>query len=246
MQQSTRTRKLVILAMLSALAYVLMVYGRIPVLTIPPYLKYDPKDVIFTVGGFLFGPLPVLAMSVVVSLVEMITVSDDIILGGLLGGLIGATMNVISTCAFACTASLIYKKLHSLKGAIIGLITGWIFTAVVMMILNYVMTPIYIALLSQGLSDMEAFSKSVNEMRPYVATLLIPVFLPFNLLKGGLNAAITMLIYKPVRAGLSKSGLLPVTAAAANPSKINIGAMVISFLVLLAGVLLILSYQGII
>jgi len=246
MMQSTRTRKLVILAMLSALAYGIMVYGRIPVLTVPPFLKYDPKDVIFALGGFIFGPLPVLAMSVVVSFVEMITVSSDIALGGLLGGLIGFTMNVLSTCAFACTASYIYMKLRSLKGAIIGLISGWILASVVMVLWNYIMTPIYLALLNHGLSDMEVFTQSINDMRPVVAKMLIPVFLPFNLLKGGLNAAITMLVYKPVRAGLSKSRLLPVVEEAGSPHRVHVGVMVVSFFVLLTGILLILVYQGII
>jgi len=61
---------MVILAMLSAIAFVVMCVGRIPILL---WLKYDPKDVIIAIGGFLFGPLSALLMSVVVSLVEMIT-----------------------------------------------------------------------------------------------------------------------------------------------------------------------------
>ena len=51
--RSTRTRKLVTLAVLCALAYAIMVVGRVPVLTVPPFLKYDPKDVIFAISGFL-------------------------------------------------------------------------------------------------------------------------------------------------------------------------------------------------
>ena len=236
--RSARTRKMVILAVLSVLAYVIMVYGRIPVLTVPPFLKYDPKDVIIMLGGFLFGPLSVLAMSVVVSFIEMITVSDT--------GIIGFAMNVLSTCAFGCTAAFIYKKVHRLSGAIIGLVVGWIAMAFIMVLWNYIMTPIYLASLSHGFSDMQKLSEAVGQLRPVVAGMLIPIFLPFNLLKGGLNAAITMLLYKPVRTGLSKSGLLPEETAIKTPSKINIGVMIVSFFVLLTGILLILVYQGII
>jgi len=234
--QSSRTRKMVILAVLSALAYVLMLYWRIPVLTVPPYLKYDPKDVIFTISGFIFGPLPVVMMSLVVSFLEMITASDT--------GIIGFLMNVVSTCAFACTAAFIYKKVHSLKGAIIGLVVGWIAMAGVMLLWNYIVTPIYIASLAVGFSDLEALSLAAGEIRPGVVDMLIPVFLPFNLLKGGLNAAITMLVYKPIRAGLSKSRLLPEETGAAQPSKINLGAMLVSLFLLLTGIMLILVYQG--
>ena len=57
---------------------------------------------ILTIGGFLLGPLASAAMSVVVSFVEMFTVSDT--------GIIGFVMNVLSSCSFACTAAVIYKK----------------------------------------------------------------------------------------------------------------------------------------
>ena len=235
---SARTRKIAILAMLCALAYVIMVFGRIPVMTVPPFLKYDPKDVIFTIGGFIFGPLSVFVMSFIVSFLEMITVSDT--------GFIGALMNLLSTCAFACTAAFIYKKIHSLKGAVIGLVAGWFATTAVMILWNYIITPIYLASLSHGLSDMAVLSQAVRELRPVVAGMLIPIFLPFNLIKGGMNAAITMLVYKPIRAGLSASRLLPETVAIRSKSKINVGAMLVSLFVLITGILLILVYQGLI
>ena len=219
--RSSRTRKIAILAMLSALAYVVMLVGRIQVLTVPPYLKYDPKDVIITIGGFIFGPLSVFAMSLVISFVEMVTASDT--------GIIGAIMNLVSTCAFACTAAYIYKKKHTLAGAVVGLISGALMATLVMLLWNYFLTPIFL-----------------GYPRDVVAAMLIPIFMPFNLLKGGLNAAITMLIYKPVRVGLSKSRLLPEPDNVKAPQKINIGAMLASAFVLISGILLILVYQGLI
>ena len=45
--------------------------------------------------------------------------------------------------------------------------------------------------------------------RTDVAAMLVPVFLPFNLLKGCLNATITVLLYKPVVQGLRHAHLLP-------------------------------------
>ena len=67
------TKKLVTLAMLSALAYVIMIVGRIPVVL---FLKYDPKDIIIAIGAFIYGPLAGLGISIVVSFVEMLSVSD--------------------------------------------------------------------------------------------------------------------------------------------------------------------------
>ena len=62
-----------------------------------------------------------------------------------------------------------------------GLLWGWGCMAVVMLFWNYLITPVYM-----GCSREE------------IAKLLLPVFLPFNLLKGGLNGAITLLLYRPV------------------------------------------------
>jgi len=51
----------------------------------------------------------------------------------------------------------------------------------------------------------------VPDAREAVAKLLLPVFLPFNLLKGCLNAGFTCLLYKPVMTALRKSGYQPMT-----------------------------------
>lgn len=67
------TRKLTMLGMLGALAFLAVALIRIPVVQ---FLKYEPKDVVITIGGFIFGPLEAALLSVVVSLVEMVTISD--------------------------------------------------------------------------------------------------------------------------------------------------------------------------
>ncbi|MDE6762268.1 MAG: ECF transporter S component, partial [Oscillospiraceae bacterium] len=45
--------------------------------------------------------------------------------------------------------------------------------------------------------------------RDVVADMLLPAFLPFNLLKGALNSGIAMLIYKPLSNIMRKAHLLP-------------------------------------
>ena len=176
-----RTKKLTTLAMLTALSYLIVATIRIPVVM---FLKYEPKDVIITIGGFIFGPVEGFLIALVVSLIEMASVSDT--------GVIGAIMNLVSTSAFVLPAAIIYRKNRTLKGAIIGLVTAVFVMVAVMLLWNYLLTPIY-----------------MGYPREAVAELLLPVFLPFNLLKGGLNATITMLLYKPVVTGLRKAHLVP-------------------------------------
>ena len=145
--------------MLSAAAYVVMAIIKIPVVL---FLKYEPKDIIIAIGGFIYGPLSALVISAVVSFAEMLTVSDT--------GPIGLVMNLLSTVSFACTAAFIYKKRRTLKGAVIGLITGSLIMVAMMLLWNYLITPLY-----------------MGTPREAVAAMLIPVFLPFNLIKASLN-----------------------------------------------------------
>ena len=128
------TKKLVTLAMLAALAYIAVLLFRIPLFTGPmEFLKLEPKDVIIVVAGFMFGPLPAAAISVVVSLLEMVTISST--------GPIGAIMNMLSSCSFACTAAFIYKRRHTMTGALLGLICGSISMVAVMVLWNWLITP---------------------------------------------------------------------------------------------------------
>lgn len=81
--------------------------------------------------------------------------------------------------------------------------------------------------------------------REAVAKLLVPAFLPFNLLKGGLNAAITMLLYKPIKKALYSSHLMSEPKeTAVTTSKMKIGTVLVSSFIIITCVLLILVFQG--
>ena len=136
-------------------------------------------------------------------------------------------MNVLSTCAFVCTASFVYKKKHTAKGAALGLLLGVAVQVATMLLWNYLVTPFYM-----GVARQE------------VVALLLPAFLPFNLLKGGLNAAITLLLYKPVVNALRRAGLAPPSQASQAKGKRNTGLFLVALLVLVSCILLALVLQG--
>lgn len=209
--------------MLCAIAYVMVVIGRIPVVL---FLKYDPKDIIITLGGLIWGPMTSLIVSVIVSLIEMVTISEN--------GPIGLIMNIVSTCSFACTASFIYKKKRTLSGAVIGLVAGSLTMVVVMLLWNYLITPIYMADTREAVADT----------RKAVAAMLLPVFLPFNLLKAGLNAGFTFLLYKPITMALRKAGYI--SDSQNMQSRKPIGLWLLAGGIVITCILLILSFNGII
>ncbi|MDE6221476.1 MAG: ECF transporter S component [Lachnospiraceae bacterium] len=213
----SNTRKLTTVGMLCALAYVAAAVGRIPLVL---FLKYDPKDVVIAIGGFLFGPLTAFAVTMIVSVAQMITISGT--------GIFGCLMNMISSCSFACTAAWIYKKKRKLSGAMIGLFCGCGCQVVMMMFWNYLIAPIY-----------------MGYPREAVVELLLPAFLPFNLIKGGLNAAMTMLLYKPVVTVLRRSNFME-SGHDSEKMRIKAGVLLTALFLIITCLLWILSLNNVI
>lgn len=183
MKKQQPTVYLAEIAMLSAVAYMVMFLSKQIPVNVAGFLNFDLKDVIIGIAGFIFGPLSAALISVIVSLIEALTISSTAHWGFL--------MNVLSTCSFVCTASYIYKKRRTIYGALTGLIIGALFMTAVMLLWNYLITPIY-----------------MGQPREAVATMLIPVFLPFNLIKAGINGTLMFLLYKPIIGALRKARLV--------------------------------------
>ncbi len=190
------TKTFTTLSMLCAAAFLAVLFVRIPIIPAVPFLSYEPKDVIIVIGGFIYGPMAALIVSLVVSFIEFITISST--------GIIGLIMNIISSSAFACVASGIYKSRRTMKGAVFGLISGVLSMAVLMLLWNYMITPLYMKI------DREV-----------IKAMLIPAFLPFNLIKGVLNMSFSLLLYKPVVTALRKSGVVS-SSSVGNKSYISI------------------------
>lgn len=175
-----RLRRLVMIAMFTALSYVAMLFIHIKV----GFLTMDVKDAIITLCGLFFGPLSALLISVLVPLLELFTMSDT--------GIYGLIMNILGSAAFSLTVALFYKWKRTLWGAVTGLATGALVMTAVMMLANLFITPYYMG------TTMEA-------VRGMIPTLL----LPFNFLKGVINVGVVLLLYKPLSRVLHKMGLVP-------------------------------------
>ena len=220
-QSKTNVKTIASMAMLTAIAYVVMVLSKM-LPQVSGFLQLDLKDTVICIGGFVFGPLAAAIISIVVAVVEMFTVSDT--------GIIGLIMNMLATCAFCCTAAFVYKRIHTKKGAIIGLALGVVLLTIVMMLWNYLITPLYMGV-----------------PREMVAGMMLSVFLPFNVVKGGLNMALILLLYKPVVTALRKAKLVPESHAPQQSArKLNAGFLLFSLALLATFVTLALVLMGII
>lgn len=175
-----RIRKLVTIAMLCALAYVATLVFHFKV----GFLTFDVKDAIIALCSLLYGPIYGASSAVLVALLEFISISDT--------GVYGLVMNVLSSASFAVTVGLIYKYKRSFCGAILGVCSAVVAMTAVMLLANYFITPYYMGV-----------------DRSVVVDLLPKLLLPFNLCKGVLNAAIMLLLYKPITTALRRVGFLP-------------------------------------
>ena len=71
---SARIKKLVTLAMLTAVTYVVMLLCKsIP--DVAGFLQLEVKDTVICIGGFIYGPVSAAVIAVVVAVIEMLTVS---------------------------------------------------------------------------------------------------------------------------------------------------------------------------
>ena len=201
-----RAKEITILALLAAVAYVVMYLSKLIPVNVLGFLNFDLKDVIICIAGFLFGPLAAAGISLVVSLIEMVTVSST--------GFWGLLMNVLSTCAFVCTAAYIYQRKKTIKNAVLGLVVGVLLMTAVMLLWNYLITPIY-----------------MHAPREQIVGLLVPIFLPFNLIKGGINATLTVLLYKPIVNALRKAKLVEPSSGKGGKSKVGVAVVAAVLLV---------------
>ena len=73
-KQRISTRNMAVIAMFSAVSFVAVLISQI-IPTVAGFLSYDPKDAIIVIAGFIMGPMASVAISVLVSFIEMITIS---------------------------------------------------------------------------------------------------------------------------------------------------------------------------
>ena len=184
------TRKLVVTAMLSALATVLMLF-EIPLPFIaPPFYEMDFSEIPVLIGAFSLGPVSGV-------IIEAVKILLNLVLNGTTTGGIGEIANFVIGCSFILPASIIYKRKKSKGNANFAMIIGTLCMAVLGVFINaYVMIPIYSAFMP--LEQIIAMGKDIVPLIKDTLTFCIFCVAPFNLIKGVLVSTVTTFIYKPL------------------------------------------------
>lgn len=213
------TKKYIGIAIFSSLAFVVALVCNV----IPPiagFLSLDAKDAVIAIASFVYGPASAVLISFIAAFIELISFSTT--------GWYGFVMNFASSAVFSLTASLIYKKLRNLNGALISFFAAVITTTAVMLLLNKFVTPIY---LFDYIKVMPP-----DAARAYVSDLIPTVLLPFNFAKAMLNSALAMLLYKPATAALRKAKITDGAKLSFNKSSVII--LVVGSIVLITSLII--------
>ncbi len=162
------------MAVLAAISILLVATIHFPIFPAAPFLEYDPADIPIFIGTFLYGPVLGFVLTLITCIIQGLTVSSQ-------SGIIGILMHLFATGSYVLVAGFIYQRNHTKRGAIIALIAGSLTMTVSMVIWNVIFTPIFLG------TPIES-----------VLQMLIPIIIPFNLIKVSINSILTYIIYKPI------------------------------------------------
>ena len=171
-----KTKIITNISILCVISYILTISFRVP---ISSFLKYEPKDIIITLGGVMFNTEVCILVTVIVCFLEMLTIGST--------GIFGFFMNVLSTLVFSITVSIINQKLSSKHSLLIGLLFATILSTLFMIIINLIIIPFYMQI---------SWKPSIN--------LILWVFLPFNVSKYFINSLLIMLFYRVIKSSKFK------------------------------------------
>ena len=187
-ENERRIKATVLVAMFSAIAFVSTVLcGYFP--KVAGFLSLDVKDAIIVLCSLILGPISGLVIAILVPVLESFTISVT--------GWYGLVMNMLSSATFVLVTGYIYKVKRTFYGAIVALLAGAFSVTAVMMVANLLITPLYLTYMIGVPTDMRA-----------VMALIPKTLLPFNLIKAILNAAIVLMLYKPLSMTLKKIGVI--------------------------------------
>jgi len=189
---SNKTRKLVEIGMLGAIATVLMLFEFPLPFIAPPFYELDFSEVPVLVGAFALGPMAG-------ATIELIKILINLLINGTVTAFVGEIGNYILGCSFIIPAALIYKKHKSKKNAVVAMIVGTVVMTVFGCFLNaYVLLPTYAAAFGMPIDAIIGMGSAINGNITNVMTFVILAVAPFNILKGIVVSVITLLIYKHI------------------------------------------------
>ncbi|MDD6461900.1 MAG: ECF transporter S component [Bifidobacteriaceae bacterium] len=167
-QSKWSARRIAVYALFVAAAMALT-FVEVPIFPAAPYLKYDPSTVVCIIAGFTFGPSAAAVVSVLSFVPHLFTNP----FGSLIAILVSLLMSV--------PAAAVYRRKRTVGSAVLGLVLGLVLATAGAIVGNLIITPLY--------------NPAITVQA--VVGLIVPVLLPFNVLKAAINSVISLALLKP-------------------------------------------------
>jgi riboflavin transporter FmnP len=189
-------RRIAACAILTAMA-VLLMYLEIPLPFMPVFLKFDFSELPVLIGAFALGPVWGVVIELLKNLIHLPVTQT-------MG--IGELSNFIAGTIYVGTAGIIYRKFLTKKGAAISMAIATLALAIIAIPVNaFITLPLYGSMMGFPLEAIIGMSASANPLVKDKISLLLAVFVPFNLFKGIVVALITFFVYKPISRLINKT-----------------------------------------
>lgn len=189
--EKLKVRRMAIIAVLSAISVVLMLF-KLPLWFVPSFYTLDFSELPVIIGAFTLGPVAGVV-------IESIKILLNLLIYGTQSVFVGELANFLIGCAFIVPASFLYFLRKSKKNAAIGLSAGTVITSILGGILNaYVLLPKYSELMGYPISAFIDMGKEKNQLISNMSTFVMFGVIPFNIIKFALVSVITILIYKKI------------------------------------------------
>ena len=175
----SRTLMLAKMALMTAVS-VICSFIHFPILPAAAFLEFEVSDIPILIAGLVFGPLAGLVIGGISILLH------DLMMGPS-SGPYGMIMHIIAVGVFVLISSAIYKKFKTKKWGLFSLIIGGLCMAAIMIPANLLITPQFMGVPVAAVQGM-----------------ILPILLPFNLLKAAINTAVVFFLYKRLSPFLHK------------------------------------------
>lgn len=188
--EKMKVNKLVIMAMLSAIAVVLMYFDFPLGFIAPAFYKMDFSEVPVLIGSFLLGPCAGV-------IIEAVKVLLHMCLKGTTTAFVGDFANFILGCAYVVPASVIYHMHKTKKTAMIALVVGSLTLIVSGTLLNaFYLLPKYSELYGMPIESFISMGNAINSSINDIFSFVALVVAPFNLIKSVVDGIVTWILYK--------------------------------------------------
>lgn len=191
------TQVLCFVGLFGALSAILMMF-KIPLFFAPAFMKLDFAELPCILGGFMFGPIPGIAIVFVKLLLNVLINGSDSMY-------VGEISNLLLSSTYVLTASLLYRGHKTKKRAAIALLVSVLVTSIVSVLSNTFFTfPAYATVYGLSMESIVGMAGAINPLVKDVPTMMIFSVFPFNIVKFGIVSLITFLVYKKLHIFIKK------------------------------------------